>query len=142
MATTLAVVELWPAIHGLSPRSPLAGIARRRFAGKTLLEWLVRRVSDAISLDQIVSLQVVEAGAAEHRVVAVSTEQPVVACVAGEGIVALTAKERVPSLVTGEGVVSPAAVQIIIAWARGEFISPQDVVSVIAKKRIASTTTT
>ncbi|HEX5102465.1 MAG TPA: NTP transferase domain-containing protein [Pirellulaceae bacterium] len=56
MATTLAVVELWPAIHGLSPRSPLAGIARRRFAGKTLLEWLVRRVSDAISLDQIVAL--------------------------------------------------------------------------------------
>ena len=56
MATTLAVVEIWPAIEGLSPRSPLAGIARRRFAGKTLLEWVVRRVSDALCLDQIVAL--------------------------------------------------------------------------------------
>ena len=56
MATTLAVVEIWPAIEGLSPRSPLAGIARRRFAGKSLLEWVVRRVSDALSIDQIVAL--------------------------------------------------------------------------------------
>jgi spore coat polysaccharide biosynthesis protein SpsF (cytidylyltransferase family) len=52
----LAVVEVWPAIEELSTRSPLAGIARRRFAGKTLLEWLVRRVSDALSVDQIVAL--------------------------------------------------------------------------------------
>jgi len=56
MATTLAAVEIWPAIEGLSPRSPLAGIARRRFAGKTLLEWVVRRVSDALCIDQIVVL--------------------------------------------------------------------------------------
>jgi spore coat polysaccharide biosynthesis protein SpsF (cytidylyltransferase family) len=56
MATTLAVVEVLPAIEDLSTRSPLAGIARRRFAGKTLLEWLVRRVSDALSVDQIVAL--------------------------------------------------------------------------------------
>jgi spore coat polysaccharide biosynthesis protein SpsF (cytidylyltransferase family) len=31
-------------------------MARRRFAGKTLLEWVVRRVSDALSIDQIVAL--------------------------------------------------------------------------------------
>lgn len=56
MATTLAVVEISPAIDGLSPRSPIAGIARRRFAGKTLLEWVVRRVSDSLGIDQIVAL--------------------------------------------------------------------------------------
>ena len=56
MATTVAVVEIWPAIEGLSARSPLAGMARRRFAGKTLLEWVVRRVSDALAVDQIVAL--------------------------------------------------------------------------------------
>src|SRR5687767_2527915 len=56
MATTLAAVEIWPAIDDLSVRSPLAGMARRRFAGKTLLEWVVRRVSDALSIDQIVAL--------------------------------------------------------------------------------------
>jgi spore coat polysaccharide biosynthesis protein SpsF (cytidylyltransferase family) len=54
MATTVAAVEIWPAIEDLSPRSPLAGMARRRFAGKTLLEWVVRRVSDAQCIDQIV----------------------------------------------------------------------------------------
>jgi spore coat polysaccharide biosynthesis protein SpsF len=50
MATTLAVVEVHPAVDELRPGSPLAGIARRRFGGKSLLEWVVRRVSDAESI--------------------------------------------------------------------------------------------
>lgn len=54
MVTTLGVVEVIPSVDGLSSKSPLAGIARRRFAGKTLLEWVVRRVSDADHLEQIV----------------------------------------------------------------------------------------
>lgn len=54
MFTTIGVVEVIPSLDGLSDRSPLAGIARRRFAGKTLLEWVVRRVSDADQLEQIV----------------------------------------------------------------------------------------
>jgi spore coat polysaccharide biosynthesis protein SpsF (cytidylyltransferase family) len=50
------VVEVRPAIERLSDRSPLAGIARRRFGGKTLLEWVVRRASEAERLDQIIVL--------------------------------------------------------------------------------------
>lgn len=50
MVTTLAVVEVHPAIDDLPAGSPLAGIARRRFGGKSLLEWVVRRVSDAYSI--------------------------------------------------------------------------------------------
>jgi spore coat polysaccharide biosynthesis protein SpsF len=56
MGTTLGVVEVQPAVEGLSLKSPLAGIARRRFGGKTLLEWVVRRVGDAQRLSQIVVL--------------------------------------------------------------------------------------
>jgi len=56
MLTTLAVVEVQPAIEQLAPSSPLAGIARRRFGGKSLLEWVVRRVSDADRLIGIVVL--------------------------------------------------------------------------------------
>jgi spore coat polysaccharide biosynthesis protein SpsF len=56
MVTTLAVVEVRPAIEPLSPDSPLAGMARRRFGGKSLLEWVVRRVSDAERLGGIVVL--------------------------------------------------------------------------------------
>jgi spore coat polysaccharide biosynthesis protein SpsF len=54
MYTTLGVVEVIPSLDGLSSMSPLAGIARRRFAGKTLLEWVVRRVTDADHLAQVV----------------------------------------------------------------------------------------
>jgi spore coat polysaccharide biosynthesis protein SpsF (cytidylyltransferase family) len=56
MVTTLAVVEVRPAIEPLPPSSPLAGMARRRFGGKSLLEWVVRRVSDAERLSGIVVL--------------------------------------------------------------------------------------
>ena len=56
MATTLAVVEVHPAIETLAAGSPLAGMARRRFGGKSLLEWVVRRVSDAELLSGIVVL--------------------------------------------------------------------------------------
>ena len=54
MVTTLAAVEVHPAIESLEAGSPLAGIARRRFGGKSLLEWVVRRVSDAERLSGIV----------------------------------------------------------------------------------------
>jgi spore coat polysaccharide biosynthesis protein SpsF len=50
MVTTLAVVEVHPAVENLLAGSPLAGIARRRFGGKSLLDWVVRRVSDAESI--------------------------------------------------------------------------------------------
>jgi spore coat polysaccharide biosynthesis protein SpsF len=56
MVASLAVVEVWPAIADLASNSPLAGMARRRFGGKTLLEWVVRRVSDAERIDEIVVL--------------------------------------------------------------------------------------
>jgi spore coat polysaccharide biosynthesis protein SpsF (cytidylyltransferase family) len=56
MDSTLAVVEIWPAIESLSHASPLAGMARRRFGGKTLLEWVVRRISDAERVGDIVVL--------------------------------------------------------------------------------------
>jgi spore coat polysaccharide biosynthesis protein SpsF len=56
MVTTLAVVEVHPAVEELRPGSPLAGIARRRFGGKSLLEWVVRRVSEAERICGIVVL--------------------------------------------------------------------------------------
>jgi spore coat polysaccharide biosynthesis protein SpsF len=56
MVATLVVVEIHPAIELLVPGSPLAGMARRRFGGKSLLEWVVRRVSDAERLGGIVVL--------------------------------------------------------------------------------------
>ncbi len=56
MVKTLAVVEVHPAVEELPPGSPLAGIARRQFGGKTLLEWVVRRVSEAERISGIVVL--------------------------------------------------------------------------------------
>ena len=56
MVTTLGVVEVQPAVEALSLKSPLAGIARRRFGGKTLLEWVVRRLGDAQRISHIVVL--------------------------------------------------------------------------------------
>src|SRR5438270_10879621 len=56
MITTLAVVEVHPEIAHLQAGSPLAGMARRRFGGKSLLEWVVRRVSDAERISGIVVL--------------------------------------------------------------------------------------
>jgi spore coat polysaccharide biosynthesis protein SpsF (cytidylyltransferase family) len=56
MNTTLAVVEAHPEIAHLQAGSPLAGMARRRFGGKSLLEWVVRRVSDAERIAGVVVL--------------------------------------------------------------------------------------
>jgi len=56
MFTALGVVEVLPAVANLSLKSPLAGIGRRRFGGKTLLEWVVRRATEAHRLDQVVVL--------------------------------------------------------------------------------------
>ena len=56
MGGVLGIVQVQPAVEGLSEKSPLAGMARRRFGGKTLLEWVVRRMSDADRLDGVVVL--------------------------------------------------------------------------------------
>jgi len=56
MERALAVVEIHPAIEDLPTDSPLAGMARRRFGGKSLLEWVVRRVSDADRVSGVVVL--------------------------------------------------------------------------------------
>ena len=56
MVTTLAVVEIHPPAASARPNSPLAGIARRRFGGKSLLEWMVRRASEADRLSGVVVL--------------------------------------------------------------------------------------
>jgi spore coat polysaccharide biosynthesis protein SpsF len=56
MVKALAVVEVHPAVEELPPGSPLAGIARRQFGGKTLLEWVVRRVSEAERIGSIIVL--------------------------------------------------------------------------------------
>src|SRR4029434_5600495 len=56
MVATLAGVEVQPAVENLQPGSPLAGIARRRFGGKSLLEWVVRRVSEADRISGIIVL--------------------------------------------------------------------------------------
>lgn len=55
MGRALGIVEVQPALD-LPAGSPLAGMARRRFGGKTLLEWVVRRVSDAEQIDSVVVL--------------------------------------------------------------------------------------
>jgi spore coat polysaccharide biosynthesis protein SpsF len=56
MAATLAAVEIQPASGELRSSTALAGMARRRFGGKTLLEWVVRRVSDAERIDGVLVL--------------------------------------------------------------------------------------
>lgn len=56
MLKTLAFVEVQPSVDQFRADSPLAGIARRRFGGKTLLEWVVRRVSDAERVDGVIVL--------------------------------------------------------------------------------------
>ena len=56
MGGVVGIVEVQPAVEGLADNSPLAGMARRRFGGKTLLEWVVRRMSDAERLDGVLVL--------------------------------------------------------------------------------------
>ncbi len=56
MGGVVGIVEVQPAVEGLADHSPLAGMARRRFGGKSLLEWVVRRMSDADNLDGVVVL--------------------------------------------------------------------------------------
>ncbi|MEX2173117.1 MAG: NTP transferase domain-containing protein [Pirellulaceae bacterium] len=56
MSGVLGIVEVHPALAHLPEKSPLAGMARRRFGGKTLLEWVVRRVSDTDQLGGVVVL--------------------------------------------------------------------------------------
>jgi len=54
MLTNLGVVQVHPRSAG--PQWPrwLASVARRRFGGKSLLEWVVRRVTDAQRLDGVI----------------------------------------------------------------------------------------
>lgn len=55
MSTTLGIVEV-PCVEPSSPESThnSGSIASRRFGNKSLLEWVVRRVTDALLLDQLV----------------------------------------------------------------------------------------
>ena len=64
MGGVLGIVEIQPAVEGLSEKSPLAGMARRQFGGKSLLEWVVRRMSDA---DRLTGVVVLAAGDALSR---------------------------------------------------------------------------
>jgi spore coat polysaccharide biosynthesis protein SpsF len=62
MDGVVGIVEVQPAVADLaegsplSGASPLAGMARRKFGGKTLLEWVVRRVSEAERLAGVIVL--------------------------------------------------------------------------------------
>jgi spore coat polysaccharide biosynthesis protein SpsF len=56
MDGVVGIVEVQPAVVDLAEGSPLAGIARRKFGGKTLLEWVVRRVSEAERLAGVIVL--------------------------------------------------------------------------------------
>jgi spore coat polysaccharide biosynthesis protein SpsF (cytidylyltransferase family) len=56
MGGVVGIVEVQPAVEGIADHSPLAGMARRRFGGKTLLEWVVRRMSDAERLNGVLVL--------------------------------------------------------------------------------------
>ncbi len=55
MDNTIGIVEVVPACD-FSRHASLFGIGRRRFAGKPLLEWVVRRVSEAQQLSEVVVL--------------------------------------------------------------------------------------
>lgn len=63
MFTTVGVVEVQPRLPHLS-NSPLSGMARRRFGGKTLVEWIARRLSDSHWIDHVVILTAGPQGAA------------------------------------------------------------------------------
>jgi spore coat polysaccharide biosynthesis protein SpsF len=56
MDGVVGIVEVQPAVADLGDGSPLAGIARRKLGGKTLLEWVVRRVSEAERLAGVIVL--------------------------------------------------------------------------------------
>lgn len=56
MDGVVGIVEVQPAVADLAEGSPLAGIARRKFGGKTLLEWVVRRVSESERLAGVIVL--------------------------------------------------------------------------------------
>ncbi len=56
MLSTLGIVQLDAACDGLEATDRLAAISRRRFAGKTLLEWVLRRVTEAAQLDGVIAV--------------------------------------------------------------------------------------
>jgi spore coat polysaccharide biosynthesis protein SpsF (cytidylyltransferase family) len=56
MLRTLGIVQVGASGDGLAATDRLTTIAQRRFAGKPLLEWVVRRVTDAAQLDGVIAL--------------------------------------------------------------------------------------
>jgi spore coat polysaccharide biosynthesis protein SpsF (cytidylyltransferase family) len=56
MLHTLGIVQVDASIVDGAAVSRLAAISRRRFGGKPLLEWVVRRVTDAAQLDGVIAL--------------------------------------------------------------------------------------
>jgi len=54
MLTTLAIVQVNLSQHGRASQGGLSSIPQRRFGGKSLLEWVVRRVTDSARLDGVI----------------------------------------------------------------------------------------
>jgi spore coat polysaccharide biosynthesis protein SpsF len=56
MLKTLGIVQIDASLGSGTAVDRLAAISRRRFGGKPLLEWIVRRVTDAAQLDGVIAL--------------------------------------------------------------------------------------
>lgn len=83
MYRTLGIVEV---PGNASGERLLAGLATRNFGGKSLLEWVVRRMTETMLLDQVV---IVAPGAGAARRIAWRTPGDVAVYVADEGLDAL-----------------------------------------------------
>jgi spore coat polysaccharide biosynthesis protein SpsF len=139
MGACLGIVEVQPAVEGLSEKSPLAGMARRRFGGKSLLEWVVRRMSDADRLDGVVVLAGDDpfsrglgrfAAAVRHfqcsAAVRLSVSQPFVDPILIDRLLALVASGNTcdyASFALADGrPVTQARLGVFAEWCRGEAI--------------------
>jgi spore coat polysaccharide biosynthesis protein SpsF (cytidylyltransferase family) len=76
MLTTLGIVQVDVPVGDRSAADHAMAILRRRFGGKSLLEWVVRRVTDSAQLDGVIALTHVGA-AGESLVPLVPPDVPV-----------------------------------------------------------------
>ncbi len=67
MITTLGLIEIPPSAAGRTPQAMWSNYARRRLAGVSLIEWVVRRVSECARIDAVAVLAPPEADLAELR---------------------------------------------------------------------------
>lgn len=79
MSSTLGIIEV-PSIpaHRMHACGETASIAGRRFSGKSLLEWLVRRVSESLLLDQVAVVADAQQGDLVRRLT--PSDVPLVVC--------------------------------------------------------------